>query len=126
MKAKALLLTLLLNSCLFAFPSHCYDAISGDYDLQTGKEKSLQKDEFKLYFKRNEKDFFVSGNQSKWNPLIMIADNIDNSQFLEPVDAGFVLYTYHKQIKKMVIQKSYSYPLFGSLVVTAVLNKCVE
>lgn len=56
----------------------------------------------------------------------MIANNEENAQFLEPINAGVVLYTYHKKIKKMVIQKSYSYPLIGSMVITAILNKCVE
>lgn len=107
-------------------PTQCYDSLSGEYDLQTGKEKSLKKDKLKLYFKQDGKDFLVSGNQYNWNPLVMIANNEENAQFLEPISAGVVLYTYHKKIKKLVIQKSYSYPLIGSLIVTAVLNKCIE
>ena len=126
MKLKVLLLSSLLASYLSAIPSQCYDAMSGDYDLQTEKEKPLKKDKLKLYFKQNGKDFFVSGNQYNWNTLFIIADNEENMQFLEPISAGAVLYTYHKKIKKMVIQKSYSYPLSGSLIITAVLNKCVE
>lgn len=115
-----------LSSSLYAMPTQCYDSLSGEYDLQTGKEKSLKKDKLKLYFKQDGKDFLVSGNQYNWNPLVMIANNEENVQLLEPISAGVVLYTYHKKIKKMVIQKSYSYPLIGSLIVTAVLNKCVE
>ena len=115
-----------LSSSLYAMPTQCYDSLSGEYDLQTGKEKSLKKDKLKLYFKQDGKDFLVSSNQYNWNPLVMIANNEENAQFLEPISAGVVLYTYHKKIKKMVIQKSYSYPLIGSLIVTAVLNKCIE
>lgn len=126
MKKRAIFFAIWLSTNLYAMPTQCYDAMSGDYDLQTGKEKSLKKDKLKLYFKQDEKNFLVSGNQYNWNPLIIIANNEENAQFLEPISAGVVLYTYHKKIKKMVIQKSYSYPLIGSLIVTAVLNKCIE
>ena len=126
MRVKTLLLATLLASNLSAFPSQCYDAMSGSYDLQTDEEKPLKRDKLKLYFKQEGKVFLVSGNQYNWSPLMMIANNEENAQFLESISAGVVLYTYHKRIKKMVIQKSYSYPLIGSMIITAVLNKCIE
>lgn len=126
MSKRIIFFAIWLSSSLYAMPTQCYDSLSGEYDLQTGKEKSLKKDKLKLYFKQDGKDFLVSGNQYNWNPLVMIANNEENAQFLEPISAGVVLYTYHKKIKKLVIQKSYSYPLIGSLIVTAILNKCIE
>lgn len=100
MKLRMLILTLLLGLHLYAFPSQCYDAMSGYYDLQTGEETPLKRDKLKSYFKQDGEKILVSGNQYNWFPLAMIANNEENIQLVDSIEAGFVLYTYHKKNSK--------------------------
>lgn len=116
--------------CTFLFaeiPTKCYRAYSESVDLVTMTETTLKRDNFlgEIYFRQYGDEVFASSDRINWTLLYKLAENKDVVQFGEAVSSGHIaLYSYHKGIKKLTIQKSYK--INDSLLITAIFDKCVE
>ncbi|MCE3047294.1 hypothetical protein [Helicobacter kayseriensis] len=71
---------------------------------------------------------FVEANAGL-SPIESISQHPEVMQFIEAVPAGFlVIYTYHKNKKILVMQKSYTDPTFKTLsnAITMIWNDCQD